>query len=323
MATVVGVLLIVLCLVGPAAQRGAPRRPGMVPASAATPSSSGDDISKYLGVAHGWLYMIFVVVAFTLSRRARWDLRLHARHAGLRDDPDPVLLGRAAGHPRVREHGGSPRRAGPGRTRQAARPASPAGAAAPVSPCSVRSISSAGASGVVGCARSRPRRPRPPRRASPPAASSAAAAAAAAAGSGRGGRCSRARRGVVPVRAGRRGLPLPARRCLAAERFGRPRPPPRRDRRAPEHLLRACCRSCSCRPPGVAAVTAAARPCRPGARRRASSRRCRPRSASRLLGVADDRGEPLAGGVQTGVEPRPRGVQHRGGDPVARRRTTA
>jgi integral membrane protein len=34
----------------------------------------GEAITTYLGIAHGWLYMGFVVVAFLLSRRARWDL---------------------------------------------------------------------------------------------------------------------------------------------------------------------------------------------------------------------------------------------------------
>ena len=48
--------------------------PDVVPQAAAT-LAVGDDISQYLGVAHGWLYMIFLVVAFMLSRKARWDLR--------------------------------------------------------------------------------------------------------------------------------------------------------------------------------------------------------------------------------------------------------
>ena len=32
----------------------------------------GSDISAYLGVAHGWLYMLFLIAAFLLSRRAEW-----------------------------------------------------------------------------------------------------------------------------------------------------------------------------------------------------------------------------------------------------------
>ena len=66
MANVVGVLLIVLVLIG-------------LPLHYLSPDGSqaeavGDGISQYLGVAHGWLYMIFLIVAFMLSRRAGWDL---------------------------------------------------------------------------------------------------------------------------------------------------------------------------------------------------------------------------------------------------------
>ena len=66
MATVVGVLLIVLILVGVplkylAADGGGPQR-------------TGELITTYLGIAHGYLYMIFLVTAFLLSRRARWSM---------------------------------------------------------------------------------------------------------------------------------------------------------------------------------------------------------------------------------------------------------
>lgn len=66
MATIVGVLLIVLCLVG-------------VPLKYLTEEGSsaqhlGEWITTYLGVAHGWLYMIFLVAAFLLSRRAGWEI---------------------------------------------------------------------------------------------------------------------------------------------------------------------------------------------------------------------------------------------------------
>ena len=73
MANVVGVLLIILCLVGLPLNEAHRINPAWFPVGT-TAQNLGDDISKYLGVAHGWLYMIFVVVAFTLSRRARWDL---------------------------------------------------------------------------------------------------------------------------------------------------------------------------------------------------------------------------------------------------------
>ena len=66
MANIVGVLLIILILVG-------------VPLKyLATDGGSaqvlGDNITTYLGVAHGWLYMIFLVTAAILARRARWTI---------------------------------------------------------------------------------------------------------------------------------------------------------------------------------------------------------------------------------------------------------
>ena len=75
MATVVGLLLVVLCLVG------LPLHYGYLVSDAtwlAEGSGSGwqlgSDISAYLGVAHGWLYMIFLFCAFWLSRRAEWEI---------------------------------------------------------------------------------------------------------------------------------------------------------------------------------------------------------------------------------------------------------
>ena len=81
MATIVGVLLVVLCLVGvPLANfDGSPMWEvfDSTPAWVTTGSHAnelGEVITTYLGVAHGWLYMIFLLSAFLLSRRARWDL---------------------------------------------------------------------------------------------------------------------------------------------------------------------------------------------------------------------------------------------------------
>ena len=81
MATIVGVLLVVLCLVGVPLENfdGSPMW-GVFDSTPAwvTPGSGaqelGETITTYLGVAHGWLYMIFLFSAFLLSRRARWDL---------------------------------------------------------------------------------------------------------------------------------------------------------------------------------------------------------------------------------------------------------
>ena len=81
MATVVGVLLIVLCLVGvPLANFDGsgmwgvfPGTPNVFPVGS-TAHDVGELITTYLGVAHGWLYMLFLITAFQLSRRERWDL---------------------------------------------------------------------------------------------------------------------------------------------------------------------------------------------------------------------------------------------------------
>lgn len=81
MATVVGVLLVVLCLIGvPLANFDGSAMWGVFDSTPSwvTPGSdvqrTGELITTYLGVAHGWLYMIFLLSAFLLSRRARWDL---------------------------------------------------------------------------------------------------------------------------------------------------------------------------------------------------------------------------------------------------------
>jgi len=81
MATIVGVLLIVLCLIGvPLANFDGTPMWGIFESTPTwvTPGSDaqnlGELITTYLGVAHGWLYMIFLFSAFLLSRRARWDL---------------------------------------------------------------------------------------------------------------------------------------------------------------------------------------------------------------------------------------------------------
>jgi integral membrane protein len=81
MATVVGVLLIVLCLIGvPLANFDGSGMWGIFPSTPAwfpvgsTAHEVGELITSYLGVAHGWLYMIFLLTAFQLSRRAAWDL---------------------------------------------------------------------------------------------------------------------------------------------------------------------------------------------------------------------------------------------------------
>jgi integral membrane protein len=66
MANIVGVLLIVLILIG------VPLK--YLAADGTGPQEAGEWITTYLGIAHGWLYMLFLVMAFLLSRKARWDL---------------------------------------------------------------------------------------------------------------------------------------------------------------------------------------------------------------------------------------------------------
>lgn len=80
MATVVGVLLIVLILVGvPLANFDGTQMWGFLPtpdlfAAGSGAQEVGEWITSNLGVAHGWLYMIFLVTAFLLSRKAGWEL---------------------------------------------------------------------------------------------------------------------------------------------------------------------------------------------------------------------------------------------------------
>ncbi len=81
MATVVGVLLVVLVLVGvPLANFDGTGMWGVFPSTpvwftvGSGPHQLGEFITSVLGVAHGWLYMIFLVAAFLLSRKARWPI---------------------------------------------------------------------------------------------------------------------------------------------------------------------------------------------------------------------------------------------------------
>jgi len=66
MAYVVGVLLIVLICIG------VPLK--YLTTEGTDPQHVGEWITSYLGVAHGWLYMIFLVMAALLARRARFSL---------------------------------------------------------------------------------------------------------------------------------------------------------------------------------------------------------------------------------------------------------
>lgn len=66
MANIVGVLLIILIVIGvPLKYFGA---------DGSSVQHTGEFITQYLGVAHGWLYMIFLVMAALLARAARWSI---------------------------------------------------------------------------------------------------------------------------------------------------------------------------------------------------------------------------------------------------------
>ena len=66
MAYVVGTLLIVLVCVG------VPLK--YLAADGTGAHDTGEWITTYLGVAHGWLYMAFLVSAVLLARVAQWPL---------------------------------------------------------------------------------------------------------------------------------------------------------------------------------------------------------------------------------------------------------
>ena len=63
LALVVGVLLTVLVFVA------MPLKYLTDPGSL---QDTGTSLTAFVGVAHGWIYMVYLVVSFTLSRRLRW-----------------------------------------------------------------------------------------------------------------------------------------------------------------------------------------------------------------------------------------------------------
>ena len=64
MAWIVGSLLIVLVLIG------VPLK--YLTMDGSSPQHVGELITTYLGIAHGWLYMVFLVTAALLARSQRW-----------------------------------------------------------------------------------------------------------------------------------------------------------------------------------------------------------------------------------------------------------
>ena len=105
MANVVGVLLIVLILIGvPLANFDGTPMWGIFSSTpviwteGSRAHSVGEWITTVLGIAHGYLYMIFLLMAFLLSRRAKWPMGFTLVTLLLGTVPVAELLGGAPGH---------------------------------------------------------------------------------------------------------------------------------------------------------------------------------------------------------------------------------
>jgi integral membrane protein len=73
LATIVGISIIVLILIGLPLDKLHTLSPGVFPVGS-TGQQIGSGISAILGTAHGFIYMGFLFVAFALSRLARWGI---------------------------------------------------------------------------------------------------------------------------------------------------------------------------------------------------------------------------------------------------------
>jgi integral membrane protein len=65
MAWIVGTLLVVLALIGVPLKYLAP--------VGSDPQRLGDGISMYVGITHGWLFMVYLVLTAMLAAKARWN----------------------------------------------------------------------------------------------------------------------------------------------------------------------------------------------------------------------------------------------------------
>ena len=73
LATVVGISIIILILIALPLNELHRVNASWFPVGSG-PQSFGDAINLYLGTAHGFIYMVFLLVAFALSRMARWPI---------------------------------------------------------------------------------------------------------------------------------------------------------------------------------------------------------------------------------------------------------
>jgi integral membrane protein len=66
LAMIVGVLLTVLVFVAMPLK--------YFPDDGTSLQHTGDQLTALVGIAHGWIYMVYLVVSFTLSRRLKWSM---------------------------------------------------------------------------------------------------------------------------------------------------------------------------------------------------------------------------------------------------------
>lgn len=73
LATVVGLSIITLIVIGVPLKYVHEIWPSVLP-EGSDGWQLGSDINLYLGTAHGFIYMVFLLVAFMLSLRAKWPI---------------------------------------------------------------------------------------------------------------------------------------------------------------------------------------------------------------------------------------------------------
>ncbi len=70
LALIVGVLLTVLVFVAMPLK--------YLPADGTSLQVTGEHLTSFVGIAHGWIYMAYLVVSFALSRRLKWPVSFTA-----------------------------------------------------------------------------------------------------------------------------------------------------------------------------------------------------------------------------------------------------
>jgi integral membrane protein len=73
LATVVGISIVILVLIALPLNELHRVNESWFPLGSRA-QKFGDTINMYLGTAHGFIYMVFVLVAFVLSRMAKWPM---------------------------------------------------------------------------------------------------------------------------------------------------------------------------------------------------------------------------------------------------------